>query len=98
MITKDKVELRKAIGQVLTMQYDYPYNGMGSVGYKGDNIYRFKVDDIGDIQLAIMERAETNKHSYNVPMLAQEIITNLLDEGLISYDTNMEAQKKVISI
>lgn len=98
MITKDKVELRKAIGQVLTMQYDYPYNGMGSVGYKGDNIYRFKVDDIGDIQLAIMERAETNKHSYNVPMLAQEIITNLLDEGLISYDANMEAQKKVISI
>lgn len=98
MITKDKVELRKAIGQVLTMQYDYPYNGMGSVGYKGDNIYRFKVDDIGDIQLAIMERAETNKHSYNVPMLAQEIITNLLDEGLISYDANMETQKKVVSI
>jgi ubiquitin-protein ligase len=97
MITKDKVELRKAVGQVLTMQYDYPFNGMGSVGYKGDNIYRFNVDDIGEIQLAIMERAESGKHSYNVEMLAQEMITDLLDAGLIRYDG--EAYKsKVVSI
>ena len=100
MITKDNVKLRKAIGQVLTIQYDYPANGMGSVGYKGDNIYRFKADDIGDIQIAIMERAESGKHSYNVPMLAQEIITDLLDEGLITYGEEdfEEYQKKVISI
>ena len=31
-ITDNLVELRKAIGQVLTMQYDYPPNGMGSIG------------------------------------------------------------------
>lgn len=98
MITKDNVELRRAIGQVLTMQYDYPANGMGSVGYKGDNIYRFRVDDLGDIQIAIMEKLETYKHSYNVEMLAQEMITNLLDEGLICFDANMETQNKVISI
>ena len=98
MITKDNVELRRAIGQVLTMQYDYPANGMGSVGYKGDNIYRFRVDDLGDIQVAIMEKLETYKHSYNVEMLAQEMITNLLDEGLIIYDANAETKNKVVSI
>ena len=94
------VELRKEIGQVLTMQYDYPANGMGSVGYKGDNIYRFRVEDIGDIQLLIAERAENYRHSYNVPMLAQEIITDLLDEGLITYDSEdvMEYQNAVLSI
>lgn len=97
MITKDKVELRKAVGQVLTMQYDYPFNGMGSVGYKGDNIYRFRVDDIGDIQLKIMERAESGKHSYNVEMLAQEMITDLLDAGLICYDGE-QYKSKVVSI
>lgn len=100
MIDTNSIELRKAIGQVLTMQYDYPANGMGSVGYKGDNIYRFKVEDLGDIQLLIMERAETYRHSYNVPMLAQEIITDLLDEELITYggEDFEEYQKRVISI
>ena len=100
MIDTNSIELRKEIGQVLTMQYDYPANGMGSVGYMGDNIYRFRVDDLGDIQLLVMERAETYRHSYNVPMLAQEIITDLLDEGLISCEgvDFMEYQKKVISI
>ena len=94
------VELRKEIGQVLTMQYDYPANGMGSVGYKGDNIYRFRVEDIGDIQLLIAERAETYSHSYNVPMLAQEIITDLLDKGLITYggDDFTGSQNTVFSI
>ena len=87
-------------GQVLTTQFDYPSNGMGSIGYKGDNTYRFRVDDLGDIQLLIAQRAETYRHSYNVPMLAQEIITDLLDEGLISYrgDDFEEYQRKVFSI
>ena len=100
MLDTNSIELRKEIGQVLTMQYDYPANGMGSVGYKGHNIYRFSKDDIGDIQLFIAERAENYRHSYNVPMLAQEIITDLLDEGLISCEgvDFMEYQKKVISI
>ena len=84
-ITDNLVELRKAIGQVLTMQYDYPPNGMGSIGYKGLNLYRFRVEDLGEIQLDIAERVDSYKHSYNIDMLAQEIITDLLDEGLISY-------------
>ena len=94
------IALRREIGQVLTMQYDYPANGMGSVGYKGHNIYRFSKDDIGDIQLFIAERAENYRHSYNVPMLAQEIITDLLDAGLITYggENFEEYQNKVISI
>lgn len=79
------VELRKEIGQVLTMQYDYPPNGMGSVGYKGNNLYRFREEDMAEIQLLLAKRADTYQHSYNVDMLAQEIITDLLDEGLITY-------------
>ena len=94
------LELRREIGQVLTTQYDYPANGMGSIGYKGENIYRFKVEDLGDIQLLIAERAENYRHSYNVPMLAQEIITDLLDAGLITYggEDFEDYQKRVISI
>lgn len=85
MMNNDINQLRKEIGQVLTTQYDYPPNGMGSLGYKGNNMYRFKVDDLGDIMLFLAERTETYSHSYNVEMLAQEIITDLLDQGLICY-------------
>ena len=79
-------ELRKALGQVLTMQYDYPPNGEGSVGYKGDNMYRFKTKEEPLIQLYIMERLENYSHSYNIDILAQEIITDLLDQGMITFD------------
>lgn len=73
------------IKQVLTMQYDYPPNGMGSIGYKGNNMYRFKVEDINEINQTIQKRADTYMHSYNAEVMAQEIITDLLDEGLICY-------------
>ena len=100
MIDSNIIELRREIGQFLTIQYDYPSNGMGSIGYKGHNIYRFSKDNIGDIQLLIAERAENSRHSYNVPMLVQEIITDLLDNGLITYGGEgfEEYQNRVISI
>jgi len=81
----DNKELAKALGQVLTFQYDYPPNGEGSLGYKGNNLYRFKVDDMKDIREFLSKRTEDYQHSYNVQMLAQEIITDLLDQGLITY-------------
>ncbi|MBR1987058.1 MAG: hypothetical protein IKG25_09840 [Mogibacterium sp.] len=73
------------IKQILTMQYDYPPNGMGSIGYKGNNMYRFKVEDINEINQTIQKRADTYMHSYNAEVMAQEIITDLLDEGVICY-------------
>ena len=73
------------IKQVLTMQYDYPPNGMGSMGYKGNNMYRFKVEDINAINQLCQKRADSYMHSYNAEVMAQEIITDLLDEGLICY-------------
>ena len=82
---ENRDELIKALGQVLTLQYDYPPNGMGSLGYKGLNLYRFSVDDIEKINDFIYKRSENYSHSYNVQMLAQEIITDLLDQGLIEY-------------
>ena len=82
---KSMLELRKEIGQVITCQYDYPPNGEGSIGYRGHNLYRFKVEDIADIQLFLAERLEKYQHSYNIDILAQEMITDLLDQGLIVY-------------
>ncbi|MBR3200272.1 MAG: hypothetical protein IKI38_05715 [Mogibacterium sp.] len=78
-------EIRNNLAQILTVQYDYPPNGEGSVGYKGNNLYRFKVDDADRIMKAVQERAESYSHSYNYQVLAQEIITDLLDDGLITY-------------
>ena len=85
VITDDMAEIRSNLAQILTVQYDYPPNGEGSVGYKGNNLYRFKVSDEEKIMGAIQKRAESYKHSYNYQVLAQEIITDLLDEGLITY-------------
>ena len=82
---KSLIDLRKELGQVITFQYDYPNNGEGSIGYRGNNIYRFKVEDSADIQLFLAERLENYEHSYNIDILAQEIITDLLDQGLIVY-------------
>ena len=78
-------EIRSGLAQILTMQYDYPPNGMGSVGYKGLNLYRFSVDDLEKITDTMKKRAESYKHSYNFEVLAQEIITDLLDDGFITY-------------
>ena len=78
-------EIRNNLAQILTVQYDYPPNGEGSVGYKGNNLYIFKVDDADRIMKAVQERAESYSHSYNYQVLAQEIITDLLDDGLITY-------------
>ena len=82
---KSLKDLRGELGQVITLQYDSPPNGEGSIGYKGHNLYRFKVEDLDDIQLFLTERAESYTHSYNIDILAQEIITDLLDQGLIVY-------------
>ena len=78
-------EIRAGLSQILTMQYDYPPNGEGSIGYKGLNLYRFRTEDGDKINEALLRRAETYKHSYNFEVLAQEIITDLLDEGLITF-------------
>lgn len=78
-------EIRNGLAQILTMQYDYPPNGEGSLGYKGYNLYRFKIDDVELITKALRKRIESYKHSYNYEVLAQEIITDLLDDGLITY-------------
>ena len=78
-------EIQNKLAQYLTVQYDYPPNGEGSVGYKGNNLYRFKVEDAERISEAVQKRAESYSHSYNYQVLAQEIMTDLLDDGLITY-------------
>jgi hypothetical protein len=78
-------KILKELGQLLTFQYDYPPNGEGSIGYKGFNMYRFKVADKDEIAACLKKRAAHYEHSYNAQVLAQEIITDLLDEGLITY-------------
>ncbi len=75
----------KAVSELLTLQYDYPPNGEGSLGYKGMNMYRFKVSDKDAIMAYLEKRAANYSHSYNYQVMAQEIITDLLDEGLITY-------------
>lgn len=84
-MNKKMKDFSNELRQVLTMQYDYPPNGEGSMGYKGFNLYRFKTDDLAAIQAAIEKRADKYEHSYNYQVLAQEIITDLLDDGLITY-------------
>lgn len=104
---KEKKDLQNAkttrdigdgLAQILTMQYDYPPNGMGSVGYKGLNLYRFKTSDRDAIYKLLDKRIDSYKHSYNYEVLAQEIITDLLDEGLISYGGyGFKVQQKEVS-
>ena len=62
-------EIRNGLAQILTVQYDYPPNGEGFIGYKGNNLYRFKVSDEEKIMGAIQKRAESYKHSYNYQVL-----------------------------
>ena len=78
-------DVMSGLRQILTTQYDYPPNGEGSLGYKGNNLYRFKISDMERINEALQKRSESYKHSYNYEVLAQEIITDLLDDGLITY-------------
>ena len=92
---KKNEDIRNGLAQILTTQYDYPPNGEGSVGYKGLNLYRFKIEDADKINETLQKHAEEYKHSYNYEVLAQEIITDLLDDGLITYGGyNFKKQQK----
>ena len=73
------------LGSLLTMQYDYPPTGEGWIGYKGHNMYRFKVSDTPEIEELLYNNAEKYRKSFNASSLAQEIISDLLDEELIEY-------------
>ena len=78
-------EVIKELGQIITLQYDYPPNGEGWVGYKGHNMYRFKVEDANKIKQYFRNHAEEYMNEFNMSTLAQELLSDLLDEGLISY-------------
>ncbi len=85
MTKQTREEIMKELGNVLTFQYDYPPTGEGWVGYKGHNMYRFKTADMPKIQEYLTNQSERYKNEFNVTSLAQEIITDLLDEYLIEY-------------
>lgn len=82
---KDFNEILKALGGYITWQYDYPPNGEGSIGFKGHNMYRFKIADVEKINAFLNEKAEEYRQERNMSSLAQEILSDLLDEGLIEY-------------
>ena len=82
---RDFEQTLKELGGYITMQYDYPPNGEGSIGYKGHNMYRFRIEDMDKINAFLNENAEVYKAEKNISSLAQEILSDLLDEGLIEY-------------
>ena len=82
---KDFDQVREQLGNYITLQFDYPPTGEGSIGYKGHNMYRFKAEDATAIKEFILERADDYMNEFNVSAMAQEILTDLLEEGLIVY-------------
>lgn len=78
-------EVIKELGEIVTLQFDYPPTGEGSIGYKGHNMYRFKVENGPKIEQYFKEHVDDYMNEFNVSTLAQELISDLLDEGLIEY-------------
>lgn len=85
MTNNTREEIMKELGEVLTFQYDYPPTGEGWLGFKGHNMYRFKAADMDKINAFLESKSEEYMNEFNVHSLAQEIISDLLDEGLIEY-------------
>lgn len=100
MVKMSRDEILKELGRILTFQYDYPPNGEGWVGYKGYNMYRFKTDDMDSITEFLLLKSREYEDEFNVSSLAQEIISDLLEEGLIEYGGYgfKSAQKNAFSI
>ena len=48
-------------------------------------MYRFKVEDKEEINAFISEHVEDYMGAVNISVMAQEILTDLLEEGLIEY-------------
>lgn len=82
---KEFDQIRAELGKYITLQFDYPPTGEGSVGFKGHNMYRFKTEDKDRINEFIAEHIEDYLGEVNIAAMAQEILTDLLDEGLIEY-------------
>lgn len=100
MVKMTRNEILRELGRTLTFQYDYPPNGEGWVGYKGHNMYRFKTEDMDKITEFLLSRSHIYENEFNVSSLAQEIISDLLEEDLIvygGYDYIID-QKKHLSI
>lgn len=85
MVKLSRNEILKELGRTITFQYDYPPTGEGWVGYKGHNMYRFKVDNLDEITEKLITKSHDYENEFNVSTLAQEIISDLLEEGLIEY-------------
>ena len=78
-------EVIRELGQIITLQFDYPPNGEGWVGYRGHNMYRFKAIDTPKIKQYFRDHTEEYMNEFNMSTLAQELLSDLLDEGLIEY-------------
>lgn len=99
-MAKEFEQIFRDLNGYITVQYDYPPNGEGSIGYKGHNMYRFKLADIKAIDAFLREMSEEYAKETNLSALAQEVLSDLLDEGLIEYGGYgyKEQQKKNYSI
>lgn len=100
MVKMTRNEILRELGRTLTFQYDYPPNGEGWVGYKGHNMYRFKTEDMDKITEFLLSRSHIYENEFNVSSLAQEIISDLLEEDLIVYGgyDYLAGQNKHLSI
>lgn len=84
-MNKTHDEIIRELGSIITFQYDYPATGEGWVGYKGHNMYRFKAADAVKIKEYFNAHIDEYMNEFNMSTLAQELISDLLDEGLITY-------------
>ncbi len=85
MVKMTRDEILRELGRTITFQYDYPPNGEGWVGYKGHNMYRFRTEDMDRITEFLLDSSHKYENEFNVSTMAQEIISDLLDENLIEY-------------
>ena len=84
-MNKNHEKMMEELKSLITLQFDYPPNGEGSIGFRGHNMFRFKTADKDKIDAYLNEHADELMKEYNASALAQEILTGLLDEGLIEY-------------
>lgn len=81
----EKIEnLEAALTENITMSMDGADKTTGLIGFKRYNIYKFDMKEWDAIENFIKSRYDIYRKCFNESDLAQSILSDLLNEGLIS--------------
>lgn len=87
---KELDRILKRLYENIKIVYDAPPSETGTVYLRGGITFRFRTQDLGKMKKLIAKRVKKYKEFRNNFVLAQVVLSDLLEEGLIHFNTGRD--------